>query len=143
MNGTPSTECKVIIAGTRDTIVDDYAIQLGLDRLMGDFGLMPTEIVSGCARGPDRAGERWALANSPWTPNGIKLTRFPVTPADWHRYGKRAGIIRNAAMAGYADALIAYWDGLSRGTGNMIDQMRKLAKPVVIVNTEGWPQIKP
>lgn len=41
-------------------------------------------------------------------------------PADWDGKGKAAGYIRNAEMADYADALIAFWDDESRGTGNMI-----------------------
>lgn len=36
-----------------------------------------------------------------------------------------AGIMRNAVMADNTDALIAYWDGISRGTKNMIDEARK------------------
>ena len=42
-------------------------------------------------------------------------------PADWERYGKAAGYIRNKEMAQNADALVAFWDGESRGTKSMID----------------------
>ena len=45
-----------------------------------------------------------------------------VFPADWDKYGKRAGYLRNVQMAEYADALLAFWDGESRGTKNMIDE---------------------
>ena len=48
----------------------------------------------------------------------------------WNRYGRKAGILRNRKMAKYADALIAVWDGLSRGTANMIAEMEALGKPV-------------
>lgn len=42
--------------------------------------------------------------------------------ADWDKHGKAAGPIRNQEMAEYADALIAVWDGESRGTRDMIDK---------------------
>ncbi len=48
----------------------------------------------------------------------LPVERFP---ADWKRYGLRAGPIRNAAMlASGADLVEAFWDGESRGTGGMI-----------------------
>jgi hypothetical protein len=72
----------------------------------------------------DTVGERWAEGRNQ------KLTRFP---ANWDKYRKAAGIIRNEEMAAYADGLIAFWDGESRGTKHMIDTMRKLKKPVVVV----------
>ena len=71
-----------------------------------------TEVVSGCAQGADTHGETVARSM------GIPVARFP---ADWKQYCKSAGVRRNAKMAEYADALIAVWDGESRGTKNMID----------------------
>lgn len=104
---------KVIIAGTRS--FTDYSLL----RQYADFKLSriedSIEIVSGHARGADAMGERYAEEH------GYALKLFP---ADWKRYGKRAGIIRNAEMAEYADALIAFWDGKSRGTYNMIEEAR-------------------
>lgn len=40
-------------------------------------------------------------------------------PADWTTYGKKAGYIRNEAMAEKADAVIVFWDGKSPGAGHM------------------------
>ena len=51
-----------------------------------------------------------------------KCYRFP---ADWDKYGKAAGYKRNGEMARNADALIAFWDGKSRGTKHMIDLAKK------------------
>jgi len=70
------------------------------------------EIVSGTATGADRLGERYAKDN------GYTVKKFP---ADWNKHGKSAGYKRNAQMAEYADALIAFWDGKSKGTKHMID----------------------
>ena len=44
--------------------------------------------------------------------------------------------MRNAVMADNADALIAYWDGISRGTKNMIDEARKRGLAVRIKRYE-------
>jgi hypothetical protein len=73
----------------------------------------PIEIVSGGARGADMMGENYGA-----------LRGYPVKifPANWDEHGKGAGILRNAQMALYADALIAFWDGESKGTYNMIWQ---------------------
>lgn len=44
-----------------------------------------------------------------------------IFKADWDKHGKAAGFKRNTEMAKYADALIAFWDGKSKGTKHMID----------------------
>lgn len=80
------------------------------------------ELVTGMAHGPDRLGEQWGVRN------GVKIARFP---ADWSK-GRGAGLERNKRMADYGDLLLAFWDGKSRGTRHMIDQMHKRNKPFVI-----------
>lgn len=104
---------KVIIAGGRD--FDDYPLmKRKLDLL---FSLVtPDEIVSGAAKGADTLGERYAKEHN------IPLTLFK---ADWEQYKKAAGHIRNAEMAEYADTLVAFFDGSSRGTKNMLDVAAK------------------
>ncbi len=111
---------KVIIAGCRD--FNNYNF---LKREIGKMDLPITEIVSGGARGVDALGERYA------NENGLPVKRFP---ANWDLYGKSAGPIRNKEMAEYGDYLIAFWDGKSRGTKNMIDQMKRLDKEYTIIN---------
>lgn len=54
-------------------------------------------------------------------------------PADWNKHGKAAGPILNAEMAEVADALIAFWDGKSRGTANMIQLAKDKGLKVAIV----------
>ena len=103
---------RVIIAGSRD--FDDYALlQDHADYMLSRQE--DIEIVSGGASGADALGERYAKER------GYRLKIFP---ADWAKYGRIAGPIRNREMAAYADALLAYWDGRSRGTKNMIDEAR-------------------
>lgn len=48
-----------------------------------------------------------------------------VFKAYWDKHGGAAGPIRNAEMAKDADILIAFWDGVSRGTKSAIDEARK------------------
>lgn len=118
---------KVIIAGSRD--FNNY----DLLKEKHDFALRNkangnVEIVSGTARGADRLGERYA------SEKGIRVKQFP---AQWERYGKRAGYLRNKEMAEYADALIAFWDGKSLGTKMMIDLAeRNGLKRIVITYKE-------
>ena len=103
---------KTIIAGSRDITSPTY-----IPRAVAQAtNITITEIVSGGARGVDRLGEEYA-----------KKRHIPIQvfPADWTKYGKSAGYIRNEEMAKYADALIAVWDGESKGTGHMIDLAHK------------------
>jgi len=113
---------KVIIAGGRD--FDDYdLVKSKLDNLLVNRD--PVEIVSGTARGADKLGERYAYKTN------LPVARFP---ANWQLYGKSAGYKRNAQMADYADALVAFWDGKSRGTKHMIDLAKSAGLQVRVVN---------
>jgi hypothetical protein len=112
---------KVIIAGGRD-FNDTEAFFKSMVSIAKDIEI--DEIVSGGAKGADRLGEVWA--------DYAKLS-LKVFPADWDTYNKAAGHIRNKQMAEYADFLIAFWDGSSKGTKNMIENMSKLEKPYIIV----------
>lgn len=98
---------RTIIAGSR-TISD---LRL-LEDVIKDSGFIITEVLCGGARGVDDLGRKWAG-------NG-NLIPVKMFPANWEKYGKCAGIIRNIEMAKNADALIALWDGQSRGTQHMI-----------------------
>lgn len=105
---------KVIIAGGRE--FNDYNLMCKkVDRILSNKNTSEIEIISGNARGADKLGEKYAKDNN------ISLMCFP---ADWNKYGKRAGYIRNEQMAKEANALIAFWDGKSKGTKHMIDIAR-------------------
>lgn len=82
-------------------------------------------IISGGATGADALGEQFAKANN------LELI---VVPANWEKYGRAAGPKRNAEMAEMIDALIAFWDGKSRGTKNMIETAEKKGLLVRVVN---------
>jgi hypothetical protein len=112
---------RVIVAGSRDGIWP-FNVRIAIHR----SGYHINEVVSGGARGVDLYGEWWAEEHS------IPVKRFP---ADWDRHGKGAGYIRNEQMAAYADALVAVWDGQSKGTAHMIKTMEALGKPVFVYKT--------
>ncbi len=98
---------RVIIAGSRG-ITDIKKVYIAVAE--SDFTI--TQVISGTASGVDKLGEEYARYL------GIPIKRFP---ADWDLHGKSAGYIRNQEMADNADALIAIWDGVSKGTKHMID----------------------
>ena len=59
-------------------------------------------------------------------------TRRPTTEflPDYARYGRAAPLRRNVQIVAYADLVLAFWDGKSRGTRFVIDQCRKQGVPV-------------
>ena len=111
---------KVIIAGSRT--ITDYAT---VTRAVADSGFKISTVIQGGARGVDRLGRLWAMNHNV---ESVELK------ARWDTDGKAAGMIRNRKMAEVADALIAVWDGKSRGTIHMIRTMKSLGKPTHVHN---------
>lgn len=111
---------KVIIAGGRD-FDSVNTMSLFCDKILGRLQFDAVEIVSGGAPGADTLAKNYSK---------IRGYPFKEFSADWNQYGKSAGPIRNKQMAEYADGLIAFWDGKSPGTKNMIDTARELGLKV-------------
>lgn len=111
---------KTIIAGSRD--FNDYEL---LCAVIESCPWEITAVVCGKARGADSLGEDYANNNN------IPVLPFP---ANWKLYGNGAGPIRNQEMADNADALIALWDGVSRGTKDMISRARRAGHKIMIYN---------
>ena len=97
---------KIIVAGGRD-FADKKLLADALSCIIWD----ETTIISGCAKGADTLAIEYANAHE------MDLIRVH---ADWDKYGKSAGVRRNEEMAKVADTLVAFWDGKSRGTKDMI-----------------------
>lgn len=100
---------KVIICGSRE--FSDYDLlkskcDLYLSRKYKDGKKIV--IVSGCARGADKLGERYALEK------GLDVQKFP---ANWDKYGKSAGYIRNKSMAEVSNACIAFFSPSAENKG--------------------------
>ena len=121
---------RVIIAGSRS--FSNYKLlrehcQAVLQEKMNTHHVI---IVSGHARGADALGERFAKEF------GLPIELYP---AQWNALGKGAGMIRNAQMAKVSDALIAFWDGHSRGTEHMINFARRRGLDVTIIGNGEHP----
>lgn len=113
---------RVIVAGSR-TFTDYERLKKVLDEALRKRAQDGVVIVSGTARGADQLGERYAEER------GYAVERFP---ANWQEYGKAAGFIRNKQMAEHADGLMAFWDGQSKGTHNMIQLAVEYGLKVIV-----------
>ncbi|MBO5510657.1 MAG: DUF2493 domain-containing protein [Oscillospiraceae bacterium] len=116
---------KLVVAGCRD--FHDYSVASSeihkhIQTLDAEYSVI---IVSGCAEGADKLGERYASEHN------LTVERFP---AEWDTYGKYAGPRRNAQMAQVADAVLVFWDGKSKGTKNMIENAKKANKPYTVIS---------
>ena len=105
---------KIAIIGSRNVIVSDFSKYIS----------GAEEIVSGGAVGVDSCAAEYAKAN------GIKLTEFLP---QYDKYGRGAPIVRNKQIVDYADKVIAFWDGSSRGTASVIKYAQKTGKPCEII----------
>lgn len=126
-------EIRLIIAGGRDFSdrnLMDIEVSKFISELVSEFPECNVRIVSGHARGADQCGEDYGRDH------GHTVCVFP---ANWKLYGKRAGYLRNCEMAEFASepnsigALIAFWDGKSRGTKHMIDIAESTGLRTVVV----------
>lgn len=117
-------EFKLIVAGGRE--FNDYdRLAQEITRLAdNELKEYAVSIVSGMARGADLLAYHFARNN------GVKVYEFP---ADWNTHGKRAGYLRNEQMAHFADGLLAFWNGSSKGTAHMIETMEKLGKSIRVI----------
>lgn len=117
-------EFKLIVAGGRD-FTDTECMETAIRGLANDvYTHKAISIVSGMAKGADSLGYFFAVRNH------VAVYKFP---ANWNKHGRSAGMIRNKEMGDFADGLLAFWDGKSRGTKQMIEYMTALRKPVDII----------
>ena len=106
---------RVLICGGRD--FDDYAMLADtLIGLIGQYDPKEVTIISGHARGADKLGEQFAKANN---------CELLIFPADWDKFGKGAGPIRNQQMIdeGKPDLVVAFKGG--KGTADMVRRTKK------------------
>ena len=105
---------KVAVIGSRELKVNN------LEKYLPEE---VTEIVSGGARGIDTSAREYALKNN------IKLKEFLP---EYEKYGRAAPLKRNMQIIDYADMVLAFWDGKSRGTKFVIDNCKRIGKRVKI-----------
>ena len=82
------------------------------------------EIISGGANGTDNIAKQYAENTN------IKYVEFP---AEWNKYGKSAGFIRNQQIIDNSDMVLAFWNGESRGTADTIEKAKRAKKPTFII----------
>lgn len=105
---------KVAVIGSRGLCVEHLEDYLPKDT---------TEIISGGARGVDASAKEYAQRH------GLKLTEYLP---EYSRYGRSAPLKRNITIIENADIVLAFWDGVSRGTKHVIDNCKKRNIPVEI-----------
>lgn len=117
---------RVLVCGSRH-FTDGERLFDVLDNLNSETTI--TGIVEGGARGADNLGSKWADSRR------IERIRFS---ADWERYGKGAGPIRNKQMLdeGKPDLVVAFMFKDSRGTKNMVEQAEKAGVPTKVIHCE-------
>ena len=101
---------RVIIAGSQ-SFADYKRLSKKMDFLLSNID-EDICIIGGEARGASALGKQYATD---------RKYQYRGFPAKWDAYEKRAGYLRNAEMADNADALVAFWDGISKGTKHMIE----------------------
>ena len=106
---------KIAIIGSRNIFIDDLGKYLPEN---------VTEIVSGGAKGVDKCAKKYAENYN------IKITEFLP---EYSKYGKAAPLKRNIQIIEYADEVLAFWDGKSKGTKHVIDSCEKLGKKVTVI----------
>ncbi len=129
---------KVVISGSR-TINDIKLIEMSV----AESGFDVSEVISGGAKGIDTLAVEWAVENdipinvfeAAW--NNLDHPDALIKTSRWgQKYDARAGLRRNELMAVYADALIAIWDGKSKGTKHMLKMARKRELPTFVYRTD-------
>lgn len=119
------TTVQLVVAGTR-TYCNEAEIFARLDKYWQrckDAGV-ELIIIEGEARGPDLISRKWAESR------GVPFRPYP---ADWDEYGKGAGFIRNEEMAKVGTHVLAFWDGVSHGTNDMIERGLKYQRRVLVI----------
>lgn len=114
---------NVVIAGGRD-FTNTSLVFNKLKNLLNTNDV----IISGHASGADKIGEVYARTYN------MQVRLFP---AEWDKYGKSAGPIRNRKMAEVADLVIVFWDLESRGTKSMIKEALRLNKKLLVFDYSG------
>lgn len=110
---------KLIIAGSRDLDVSLTSLERKINKLQ----LKPTIIISGHSGNIDKLGEHYAAKHN---------LDCHLYIAEWEKYGKRAGPIRNSEMVSIADQALFFWDGVSKGTLDCIRKMQETRKKYYI-----------
>ena len=119
-----TSDVKLAIVGSR-TFFDYKVLKKTLDDISTEHGLIYVEIISGGAKGADTLGEKYA-----------EEYKIPtkIFPAEWKKYGKKAGFKRNVDIIENCDLCVCFWDGESHGTQHDINLCKEMHKPCFVYN---------
>ena len=116
---------KILICGDRNW-QDKEPIRRELKTIIKLFGPV-AHIIHGCCRGADK------MAGEVAEEMGIEVMEFP---ADWNKYGRKAGILRNIEMLdeGKPDMVLAFHENIanSKGTANMVSRSKSDGLTVLV-----------
>ena len=110
----------VAVVGGRD--FTDYE---RMAKILNTVKYKVSSFVSGGAKGADQLAERYATINR----LDIKIFK-----PDWDTYGKKAGFLRNQHIVKEADVVIAFWNGISKGTRHTIELAKENNKQLKVYN---------
>lgn len=117
-------DIKLAIVGSRT--FNDYAtFNYVVNKICKENGYNIVEIISGGAKGADSFAEQYADMH--------KISKI-VFRADWKKFGKRAGFIRNVDIIKECTHCIAFWDGDSHGTKHDIELCIEQKKDIYVYN---------
>lgn len=129
-------DLRIVIAGSRNFNEALY-LELMKPKLQKFIKDIKEEynpiIISGCAAGADIYGERFGLEHM------IPIERYP---AEWDKYGRGAGYIRNKQMAEISDVVLVFWDGKSKGSKHMINLAKEMKKPFKVITFAPRPGLE-
>jgi len=114
---------NIAIVGSRNFTDYDYMKSSFKEQLGSDIETNEIVIVSGGARGADTLAEQLAKEF------GFETMVFP---AEWNKYGKGAGFLRNSTIVNNADMVLAFPIGKSSGTWDTIKKGQRKGIPVHI-----------
>ena len=117
-----ATTPRIMVSGSRGW-TNEEKVRSELDRLHEEIG--PFELMHGGAQGPDNFAYWWALEHE----DVVGRSFLP----NYQEHGKAAPHVRNDKMLDRADRVIAFWNGVSRGTKSVIDKARKRGLEVEVV----------
>ena len=113
---------KIVVAGSRNYNNYEEA-KIFISKCLKEQSDKDIVFISGNCRGTDMLGKRFAEEFG---------YNVEVYPAEWSKYGKAAGPLRNKKMSEVCDFVICFWDGKSKGSATMIEFAKKLNKPVIV-----------
>jgi len=115
-------EKRVAVVGGRDFHNEEYMFY-ALDVFRDKYGI--DHIISGGAYGADALAESYAKS---------RCIPYTIYPANWDRYGKKAGMLRNQLIVKDANVIIAFPTKTSVGTYDTVDKAKKAGLKVFVLD---------